>query len=219
MTESLVVVSPHLDDAAFSLGATLAGAAREGRAVTVLSVFAGDPESDAPASWWDRAAGFATLGEAARARRDEDARACAELGASHVWLPFPDAAYEQEPDEDAVWAAVAAAVNGSATVLLPGSPLVHVDHAWLHDLLRRRPLPNVRRLGLYVEQPYRWRRRRQPLAPGAAWTSARGTRADRRAKRRAVDAYRSQLPLMGVQPRRRVALYEALEGGETVGWL
>jgi len=215
----VLVVSPHLDDAAFSLGATIAGATRAGAEVTVLTVFAGDPDSEAPAAWWDRIAGFDTLGEAARARREEDARACAAVGAAQASLPFNDASYEEERDEDRVWTAVAEAVDGAEAVLVPGCPLAHVDHAWLHDLVRRRPLPGPERLGLYVEQPYRWRRAGQPLAAGPAWQRVRGSRADRRAKRRAVEAYASQLPLFGIQPRRRIALHEALQGGETLAWL
>ena len=71
LTGRLVVVSPHLDDAVLSLGATMASAARNGAHVTVLTVFACDPQSSAPAEWWDRAGGFRTLGEAACARREE----------------------------------------------------------------------------------------------------------------------------------------------------
>jgi LmbE family N-acetylglucosaminyl deacetylase len=215
----IVVISPHLDDAAFSLGATIAAAARSGTEVTVLTVFAGDPESERPASWWDRAAGFATLGEAARARRDEDRTACAALGADPAWLDLADASYEDGRDEDGIWRRVADTVDGADGVLLPGCPLVHVDHAWLHDLLRKRPLPRARRHGLYVEQPYRWRRRREPLTAGPAWQVRRGTRGERSAKRTAMEAYASQLPLFGIQPRRRMALYEALNGGETLAWL
>jgi LmbE family N-acetylglucosaminyl deacetylase len=219
LTGRVVVVSPHLDDAAFSLGAAVAQAARAGADVTVLTVFAGDPESDAPAEWWDRKAGFATLGEAARARREEDRRACEAVGARHEWLPFDDATYEEHHDGDRVWEAVAAAVDGAETVLVPGFPLVHVDHAWLHALLRRRRLPGTARFGLYVEQPYRWRKRKEPLPAGLDWRHLRGSFVDRRAKRRAFEAYASQVPLFGIQPRRRIALYETLQGGEAVAWL
>src|SRR5213080_853986 len=91
----VVVVSPHLDDAVLSLGAALARAARRGGAVTVLTVLAGDPASETPAGEWDSQAGFATAGEAARARREEDRRACALLGVEPVWLPFSDHQYDR----------------------------------------------------------------------------------------------------------------------------
>ncbi len=84
----LVILSPHLDDAALSLGATIAYASEVGLAVTVLTVLAGDPDSEEPAGTWDTICGFATAGEAARVRRAEDANACEILGAEPMWLPF-----------------------------------------------------------------------------------------------------------------------------------
>jgi hypothetical protein len=57
------------------------------------------------------------------------------------------------------------------------------------------------------------------------WTSLAAERRDRRAKCRAAVAYASQLPLFGTKPilgpliHRRIALYEALRGGESVAWL
>ena len=96
MSESLedrvVVVSPHLDDAAISLGAAIAFAARHG---AVLTIFAGDPESEAPAGGWDKRGGFGTEGDAARARREEDSMAFALLGAGVTWLPFGDEQYDR----------------------------------------------------------------------------------------------------------------------------
>src|SRR6476620_7604766 len=86
----VVVVSVHLDDAVFSVGAALARAARRGADVTVLTVLANDPADESPAREWDAQAGFATAAEAARARREEDSRACELVGATPVWLPFGD---------------------------------------------------------------------------------------------------------------------------------
>src|SRR5262249_8239648 len=104
-SERVVVVSPHLDDAVLSLGAAIACTAR-GRSVEVLHVFGGDPESDAPAGGWDRRGGFRTEGEATRARREEDRRACAVLGASPAWLSFGDADYERHGTGEEIRAAV-----------------------------------------------------------------------------------------------------------------
>src|SRR3954452_17872248 len=77
----VVLISPHLDDAIFSLGAAVSYATRHGVKVTILTVLAGDPTLAAPAGDWDRQAGFETAGEASVARRAEDARACTILGA------------------------------------------------------------------------------------------------------------------------------------------
>jgi LmbE family N-acetylglucosaminyl deacetylase len=87
------VLSPHLDDAIFSLGAGIACAARGGADITVLTVLAGNPESDAPPGNWDRVAGFGTEGEASRARAEEDRQACALLGATRCHLPHSDRQY------------------------------------------------------------------------------------------------------------------------------
>jgi LmbE family N-acetylglucosaminyl deacetylase len=236
----VVVVSPHLDDAAFSLGAAIARAARSGATVRVLTVFANDPDSSAPAAWWDRKAGFASEGEAARTRRKEDGEACRVLGATPEWLPFRDASYEPQADDEAIRGAVGQAVQGADLVLLPGFPLRHVDHMRLTRLLLAHPI-GAGRMGLFVEQPYAKRdgKRRawhRPSVPAAVepfvdaplrWTSLAAERRDRRAKYRASIAYASQVPLFGrLESRflgrlllRRVALYEALRGGEAIAWL
>jgi LmbE family N-acetylglucosaminyl deacetylase len=102
----LVVVSPHLDDAVLSLGAAIASWTRLGRAVTVLTVLACDPSSPARAGGWDRRAGFATEGEAARVRREEDEEACTLLGAAPRWLPFGSSDYERHGADDEIRATV-----------------------------------------------------------------------------------------------------------------
>ena len=134
----VVVVSPHLDDGVLSLGASIASFARQGASVELLTVLACDPESTAPAGGWDRRGGFATEGESAQARREEDRRACATLGATPVWLPFGSVDYERHGDDTEVRDAVASAVADAELVLLPGHPLTHPDHAWLARLLERR---------------------------------------------------------------------------------
>ena len=148
-----MVVSPHLDDAALSLGTTIASAVGAGVSVTVLTVFAGDPGSDEPAGMWDTLCGFASAGDAARSRRREDARACEILGAEPVWLPFSDMDYAGTRDGDEVWEAVRVHLADAAVALIPGYPLVHPDHAWLTRLVVRRA-PASTKLGLYVEEPY-----------------------------------------------------------------
>ncbi len=121
-------LEPHLDDAALSLGATVARASRSGARVDVVNVFANDPESTAGAGPWDAACGFTSAAEAARARREEDRRACRLLGAAAVWLPFADYEYEQDVDDDGLWAALADVVGAAETVLMPGFPLAAPDH-------------------------------------------------------------------------------------------
>jgi LmbE family N-acetylglucosaminyl deacetylase len=234
----VVVLSPHLDDAALSLGATIAAAVAGGAEVRAVTVFGNDPDAEGPARPWDRACGFATAAEAARGRRAEDERACAILGAAPTWLPFGDREHAAAADEDVVWRAVTDAVGQADIVLAPGWPLHHADHAWVsrNVLARPRLAPRV---GLYVEQPYAvdgpllavTRRRpgpRSPL-PGLAeplrglasrprWRATRPRPVHWRAKHRAIGAYRSQLGQLGPMVRARIASYEAVFGSEAVWW-
>ena len=64
---SVVVISPHLDDAALSVGAAIAATAASGDRVIVLTVLAGHPSS-VLAEERDASAGFATHADAVRAR-------------------------------------------------------------------------------------------------------------------------------------------------------
>ena len=221
----VVVVSPHVDDAVFSLGATIARAVRETTAIEVLTVFGLDPDSDAPANGWDQRGGFATEGEAATARREEDRRACGIIGAAPSWFTFRGSGYTKERSPEEVWDAVQRAVSGSEAVLVPGFPLTNPDHAWLSELLVSRSLP-CGRTGVYVEQPYRNMLRKQSVEPSpyqVEWIRVRPSLAGYWLKRKAIRAYASQLPLLGYLKRPwtldALLLHEALHGGEAFAWL
>jgi LmbE family N-acetylglucosaminyl deacetylase len=154
----IAVLSPHLDDAALSLGGSIARATRNGSEVRIITVFAYDPNHDGPPGQWDEACGFTSAEEAAQVRRAADARACEILGATPVWLPFGDVEYSENRHESGIWAAVTEAVGEARVVLVPGFPLAAPDHRWLTQLILRRPVPSTR-TALYVEQPYAaWRR-------------------------------------------------------------
>jgi LmbE family N-acetylglucosaminyl deacetylase len=204
--QRVVVVSPHLDDAVLSLGASIASWSRAGVAVQALTVLGCDPDSDAPAGGWDRRGGFATEGESAVARREEDSRACALLGATPIWLPFGSVDYERHGDEGDVRRAVADALGGADLVLLPGFPLSHPDHEWLVRRLVS-DFESDTRLALYAEQPYARRAGVAPEVPqwlvaataAAAFEAAHTRLRDRLAKWRAIRAYGSQLPLLGMR--------------------
>lgn len=222
-----VVLSTHLDDGVFSVGALAATWARDGVRVRILTVLAGDPGSTTPAGRWDAASGFATAGEAARRRREEDRAACAELGVEPVWLDHGDVQYGRG-DDDVIWREVLDAVGGADTVLVPGFPLGHPDHAWLAGLAAGRRPPGWR-LGLYVEQPYAVGagrpRDRGRLGIDAAWTVEPARLGSRRAKRRAIEAYASQLPQLAAgrggswnDLRDEMRRLERRRGGERVAW-
>jgi LmbE family N-acetylglucosaminyl deacetylase len=164
-----VVLSPHFDDAVFSLGATLASAARSGASIHVVTIFGNDPDDESAPSEWDAACGFLSAGEAARARREEDSLACDLVGASATALLFPDEDHGGGAEPAEISEALTQACAGADLVLAPGYPLQHTDHAMVARLLvERRPGAG---LGFYVEQPYAtWRMlgrgRRTWAAPG-----------------------------------------------------
>jgi LmbE family N-acetylglucosaminyl deacetylase len=153
----IVVVSPHLDDAVLSLGATLARAVEAGARVQVVTVFGCEPTSTAATDDWDRKSGFTTEGEAARQRRLEDRAACSILGVTPRWFDFGAQPYARRASEQQVLAAVCEAASGADTVLIPGYPLAHLDHATLGNGLLLHTL-TCRWLGLYAEQPYAYDR-------------------------------------------------------------
>jgi LmbE family N-acetylglucosaminyl deacetylase len=218
----VVVISPHLDDAIFSLGATISRRTKSGAQVEVLTVFGCDPDSEAPANRWDTRGGFATEGEAATVRRNEDRAACRFVGATPRWLPFRGGGYTPHKDRDRISAAVEEAVSGADAVLVPGFPLLNADHAWLAELFWARP-PRGPRLGRYAEQPYRFIARKEQRLSGDGWMKTSVALADRLCKRRAILAYSSQLPLLSFAARRYrklnlMLLHETLHDGEAVSW-
>jgi len=88
----LFVVSPHLDDAVLSCGATLA--LHPGS--TVCTVFAGKPKQ-AMSTPWDGEAGFPDSDVAMMQRYVEDETALSRCGALGLHLPFLDSQYENSP--------------------------------------------------------------------------------------------------------------------------
>jgi LmbE family N-acetylglucosaminyl deacetylase len=227
----VVVVSPHLDDAVLSLGAAIAAAVRRGSSVKVLTVFCGDPFSQTSAGPWDRDSGFASEGESSRARREEDRAACATLGASIQWLNFADEQYDRHGGEAEIIPQVLAATRGADEVLIPGWPLSNPDHGWLTQALLRKRI-ECGRLGLYVEQPYAFQlpgkavptispKVQSKLKVAPTWCSLASSSRDRRLKRQAVSAYRSQVTQLGLGfiGVRRMLEYERTVGGEAVAWL
>ena len=233
----VAVVSPHLDDAVLSLGATMRAATRLGARIDVLTVLSGDPASTTPSDANNLRAGFATAGDAARARRLEDERACRMVGARALWLPFADDANEPIPDDDAIVESLSEHLRDYDSVVLPGFPLRHRDHQRIARLTLRALEPGTV-IGLYVEQPYAsWRAfSRKALNPrasvptmslrdvgldvptGGRWHATRARPSDWRAKASAAGLYKSQIAVLRRAPRARILAYELLRGGERVMW-
>jgi LmbE family N-acetylglucosaminyl deacetylase len=219
----VVVVSPHLDDAVLSLGATMARPARSGTEWIILTVFAGDPDSTAPASPYDRRCGFLSAADAAAIRRREDERACHILGAKPIWLPFGDSQYDLSRDPDIVWSLLEPHVYQAQALLLPGFPLTHRDHAWITKLVLGRA-PESIPIGFYAEQPYArsavFTNGRYESVAGRAlqWVSLRGSLAARFTKGRACRAYWSQFRTFGCHLPRRCLVPELFWTDECLSW-
>ena len=137
----VLAVSPHLDDAAFSAGATLAALADAGHQVTVVTCFTRsvpDPTGFALACQLDK--GLAPDVDYLALRRAENAAATAVLGATPVDLDLPEAphrGYTSAPDlfagvhpGDDVWREVADLLAGHTADLwlAPQALGAHVDH-------------------------------------------------------------------------------------------
>jgi LmbE family N-acetylglucosaminyl deacetylase len=218
----IAVISPHLDDAVLSLGASIFEAARDGHRVAVVTVFAGDPESGNPAGRWDMRTGFETAGEAVRCRREEDRQACALLGAEPVWLPFADGDYGGERSSEEIAARLVDVLAPFDAALVPGRPLKHADHLWLARCVDEHGVGPAQ-LGLYAELPYDlWAKQDRgteaPIAHDSiVWRAPRVTFRARLVKWRACGAYSSQLRWLG-RGRFRTALLRARVGSERTAW-
>lgn len=176
--EHLVAVSPHLDDAAFSAGGTLAAHVRRGGRVTVVTCFTGNvaqPKGFALACQLDK--GLPPDVDYMHLRRQEDSRAWSVIGADVVHLPFLEAPHRgyhcaaalfdaRLPDDDAVEAlapALAHVVADAASVLGPLAIGDHVDHHIVREALQRVVAPH--RLLLWEDWPYLDRAERLPPSP------------------------------------------------------
>lgn len=148
----IVAVSPHLDDAAFSVGGLLAARARAGDRVTILTCFTGNvtsPTGFALACQLDK--GLAPEVDYMALRRAEDRAACAVIGAQAVHLPLleaPHRGYASAPElfasrraDDTMLAPLAEALAAALDDLSPDrllGPLAvgnHVDHWLVRDAL------------------------------------------------------------------------------------
>ncbi len=102
-----LALSPHLDDAAFSCGGTLAWLAASGWRVVVATLFTAsvpEPRGFALACQLDK--GLGPDVDYMALRRDEDAAAMEALGAEPLWLPFREAPHRGYDGAPALFAGV-----------------------------------------------------------------------------------------------------------------
>lgn len=208
----VVAVSPHLDDAVFSAGATLAALAATGARVEVVTVFTAtvpSPRGFALACQTDK--GIPSQVDYMALRRREDVRACEAIGALAVHLGLPEAphrGYGSAADlfagareDDRVWQDVAAVLvpllRDADLVLTCQGVGAHVDHLQVLRALGERPDARWRDL------PYGLRTDAGPPPPSHVAESPEP--AALAAKLAGCSAYGSQLGFQfgGERPMRR----------------
>lgn len=206
-----LALSPHLDDATFSCGGTLARLAQAGWTVVVATAFTRsmpDPQGFALACQTDK--GLPAEVDYMALRRTEDAAAMAILQAKPRWLDFPEAPHRGYDDARALFAgihdddtidtALAAAFAALQAELRPAMLLApqgvggHVDHLLLIRALDR--VADGTPTLWWHDFPYVARPdAKQPLAARfhalPPWTLDVAATADRR--QRGCAAYASQL--------------------------
>jgi hypothetical protein len=225
--QHLLVLSPHLDDAVFSVATLLRAAAARSLVVTLFTD-AEPGSSDA----WTRNTGFASTDQEFAARRLEDARAMERLGCAHLHAGMRGGQLDER--QARAWAHQLLVHSGFAAdhtlVLLPagaggnkpytawqtlwnrlirrpfGAP-AHGDHRQVRDRFWKALSDGTCRLGFYAELPYIWKQ--GDLALQAELTKTFQTplhrltvRPDPNEKLVAASCYTSQMPLIFGQDTR-----------------
>ena len=220
----VLAVSPHLDDAAFSAGALLAGLAARGARVRVVTVFtagAPNPRDFALACQTDK--GLSPNVDYMALRRAEDETAMAALGAQAVHLGLAEAPHRGYDSATALFGPVLAADETTPEdvryaleleLARPGMPppdLVlgpaalgnHVDHRHVRDALDMLSHRHKVAVVQWNDLPYALR-----LSPHTKGVHKRwSTPAETKAKLIACASYTTQL---GFQFGNATAMQEAL---------
>ena len=103
--KKIAFVSPHLDDAVFSVGGVMAALAEEGHVLHVITCFTQSvlaPTGFALACQLDK--GLSAEVDYMELRRAEDAQACQLLGAQPYWLDFSEAPHRGYESASALFA-------------------------------------------------------------------------------------------------------------------
>lgn len=207
----VLAISPHLDDAAFSAGGTLARLAAAGWDTEVATVFTASvasPQGFAMACQIDK--GLSPEIDYMALRRAEDAAACSALGARATWLPLREAPHRGygspselfgllRPDDladESVAVALASllADRQPDLILAPQAVGGHVDHVQvvraIHLLAPAQPML------WWTDWPYAARPHTHPARPFEAFMAALAVlalRFDLASKRAGCAAYATQI--------------------------
>lgn len=211
-------LSPHLDDVALSCGGTVYSLAQAGAPVTMLTLMAADPPDPLPDTPIVRTlhTRWAVGEQPSAARRREDTRAAAILGARARYTGLRDCIYRAGPDgaplypnADTLWGQVhpadpapaalrALALPPAQTIYAPLGIGAHVDHLIVRAWALALAGPGVT-LVFYTDYPYARSKAAQEqalaaFAPGALTPQTRPlTPAAVRARLAAIASYDSQI--------------------------
>ena len=202
-----LAISPHLDDAIFSAGGTIAALTDAGWSVTILTIFTQsvpNPTGFALACQLDK--GLTGEIDYMALRREEDRNACTAVAATQACLPFPEAPhrkYGSAPElfgptraddhiDIRVAEAIAQTVAAADIILAPQAIGGHVDHVQTVRALRRLP---PRPTLWWRDFPYISREATppEPFADLMATLPDRMVPIDTARKRAACAAYRTQI--------------------------
>lgn len=150
--KTVLVVSPHLDDAALSAGQFLAGRPD----ALIVTVFAGMPKAKRVQTTYDKLCGFETAEEAITKRRAEDRAAAAELGAKVEHLAFVDSQYGEPVDFGGVVACLRKLIEQHEPEFVVGPlGINHPDHALVRNAFLEATRNAVMPVWLYEDIPSR----------------------------------------------------------------
>lgn len=149
----LVIISPHPDDAVYSLGGCLGGRC----GVRVLTVCSGLPDLGAAPTNYDLLTKSDDPYKRMAARIDEDRAACETMGWSvdhlgYLDSPYRDTAHDVEAMEGDILDALP---QGAFTLLVPAGIGSHPDHVTVRDVaISALPKINCDEVYVYADYPY-----------------------------------------------------------------
>ena len=230
--ENVVVISPHLDDAVFSIAGFISAVRNRTEVITLFTEGQPNHSSD-----WTRMTGFSDSEAEHAARRQEDALAMSRLKcrSQHLGLREGEAIESVTPRVAETIERIRQAGLAHTLVLLPAGAGGPPPRSWLRRLafrIMRRPIGTMphgehlstrnlfwqalagteARIGFYAELPYAWSQRDLHLQHNLRLTLGCETelvalRPDVEEKRQLAELYRSQVvPVLGrrLAYRRRV---------------
>jgi LmbE family N-acetylglucosaminyl deacetylase len=185
----VLIVSPHLDDAALSCWSVLARPGGPAGSVTVLDVCAGLPPAGVLGEW-DARGGATSSRARVEQRRAEEAAVLAGTGARIVLLDLLD--WQYGPQGEDVAAALAPHLAGAGWVLAPAGIGGHRDHLRVREAVLALHPEAV----LYADLPYALRHGFEPSLPAYEPEERVLASHEAAAKVAALALYATQLPLL-----------------------